>query len=168
MLAAVSVLSLLVPGCSSTDIPVEVGSDSNCNPLGLTVLETSAYHQAIRLFRIAGKATRADVDCRCDYIVHAAYTRSEETCLDTLAYVFNFGDREGFAVVSAHSVEDPIIAYSDEGYFDKEIPSVKENVIEPLRSYLGSIPIQPDRLQPPKQLPWIFSRWIFHSLRFKR
>jgi hypothetical protein len=50
-------------------------------------------------------------------------TESDEVQLpDTVAYVFNFGDDDGFAVVAADTrIETPILAYSGDGALDQNL-----------------------------------------------
>ena len=47
-------------------------------------------------------------------------TRSGSTINDTLIYVFNFSDSEGFALVSASLETEGLLAITEQGYFDPD------------------------------------------------
>lgn len=77
-------------------------------------------------------------------------TRSSSEMNDTLMYVFNFEDNQGFAVISANKNAEALLAVTEKGYYDPDIPSEVEGFnyyIEKAKEYLRSwplIPIDPD------------------------
>ncbi|MDD6473888.1 MAG: C10 family peptidase [Bacteroidales bacterium] len=65
----------------------------------------------------SGKERRT-IDASKTKIVRTAQTRSEREGSDTLLYVFNFDDNQGFAVVSANKATEGLIAITESGYYD--------------------------------------------------
>ncbi len=54
-----------------------------------------------------------------DYVVSELNkTRTNNMCNDTVAYIFNRGQHDGFVIVASDNRVKPILAYSDEGHFD--------------------------------------------------
>lgn len=88
----------------------------------------------------------------CEYIVAQKETRHSSEAPDTLAYIFNKSNKSGFAVISADSRTYPILAYSEDGYFNQNNPSIQENFITPLNTYVNSF----DMISPSN--PDIFDR----------
>lgn len=64
--------------------------------------------------------TRSTADLKRDYIVEDIVTRSGQAAKDTLAYVFNRGEEEGFVLVATDNRVYPLLAYSDTGHFEYE------------------------------------------------
>ena len=64
-------------------------------------------HQAGRALKVAKRA---------DKVMTAA---AATTAGDAAYYVFNIGDNQGFVIVSGDDRTNPILGYSDEGYFDE-------------------------------------------------
>lgn len=60
--------------------------------------------------------TRAMLDITLDYVVEQPISRAAMP--DTLAYIFNRGENEGFVVISADSRINPLLAFSEKGHFD--------------------------------------------------
>ena len=64
--------------------------------------------------------TRSTADLKRDYIVEDIVTRSGQAAKDTLAYVFNRGEEEGFVLIATDNRVYPLLAFSDTGYFEYE------------------------------------------------
>ena len=53
-------------------------------------------------------------------------TRTSSCADDTLMYVFNFEDNQGFAIVSANRNTEALIAVTEQGFYDPEVESDNE------------------------------------------
>ena len=56
-------------------------------------------------------------------VIQKDITRSSANTIDTLMYVFNFEDSLGFAIVAAPMCIDGLLAVTEEGYYDPDVPS---------------------------------------------
>ena len=75
-----------------------------------------------------------------------AKTRTSSEMNDTLMYVFNFENNQGFAIISANRNAEALIAVTEKGYYDPDIPSEVEGFnfyIEMAKEYLRLWPIDP-------------------------
>lgn len=98
------------------------------------ISEETAVSIAASAIEGLGK-TRSDISVpEVQYVLRSEKTRSSQLP-DTLAYVFNYPDNGGFAVISTDSRVEPLLAYSDEGRFDCESDFVKENILRPIEGY---------------------------------
>lgn len=57
---------------------------------------------------------------------------------DTIAYIINFADDNGFAVISASRTVYPVLAFSTDGRFDCSNEIAMENFIDRLEDYTSS------------------------------
>ncbi len=78
--------------------------------------------------------TRAMLDITLDYVVEQPISRA--TMPDTLAYIFNRGENEGFVVISADSRINPLLAFSEKGHFDNNNEVVNDVFISKLGAYI--------------------------------
>lgn len=71
--------------------------------------------------------TRSAESVQVDYVIdEKAATRSVGNANDTVAYIFNWGENDGFAIVAADDRVFPILAYSEKGKFENEKGSLPE------------------------------------------
>lgn len=68
--------------------------------------------------------TRSSAPLKMDYIVDKTLTRSGDMADDTVAYIINRGENEGFVIVSSDDRVFPILAHSDKGTFVHEKGSI--------------------------------------------
>lgn len=73
-------------------------------------------------------------DVRC--ILRKNQTRSYESTTDTLAYVINYVDDGGFAIMSADNRVYPLLAFSDNGNFIFENELVQVQFIDRIEGYI--------------------------------
>ena len=80
------------------------------------VSQVEALQCAARL--LGGSQTRSVADVRVDYVLdEQSATRGAAGGNDTVAYIFNWGDEDGFAIIAADNRVCPILAYSETGTF---------------------------------------------------
>lgn len=91
-------------------------------------VEKRSFQEALEVAQGApeifgGTTTRGELKqvtlANTQYIISEATTRSESP--DTLMYVFNYEDNQGFAVVSANKSTEPLIAVTEQGTYDENI-----------------------------------------------
>lgn len=84
---------------------------------------------AIGMLEDSKSSTRSTEKCRKinlsenKVIMRDAKTRGESGASDSLIYVFNFENNEGFALVSASKNTEGLLAVTEQGQCDPEIPS---------------------------------------------
>ena len=102
--------------------------------------ESKAMSIANKFFK---SSTRSSSSFSVDYVIENKYnpTRSGGLSRDTLAYILNRGDNEGFVVVASDNRVFPVLAYSETGTFSYEETMrdpVYANFISRLDGYLKS------------------------------
>ncbi len=75
-------------------------------------------------------------------VIQQAVTRNSNHILgiDTLFYIFNFNDNQGFAIIPANRSSDEIIAVIDSGFYNPEIPTNNpafEKYMQMARAYVA-------------------------------
>ena len=138
-------LSLFICSCTN-DIDTTV---ENCNVPNNHAPNTDGKFKIdeVKALSIANNffksSTRGSSDFVMDYVKSSEpnLTRGGDFVYDTLAYILNRGDGEGFIVVSSDNRVFPVLAYSETGTFsDKESMEdpVYANFISRLDGYLKS------------------------------
>lgn len=124
------ILALLSLCACSNDLDVAVEQQQSANAKQVS----SAEHRVDKLealeyanaFLEKGR-TRSNGDVRVDYVLdNAASTRAVGNGNDTVAYIFNWGENDGFAIVAADNRVYPVLAYSEKGMFSNEKGSVTD------------------------------------------
>lgn len=129
---------IFLAGCTQNDLEL-TGSkvDDNATSIARTIPIASAMKTSDTFL---GKydSTRSDNQPECIAILRDAQTRSSSTEPDTLAYIFNYPENEGFSIIAAKTNVFPILAYSDKGNFDMANESSKANFIDNIAAYIDS------------------------------
>lgn len=73
-----------------------------------------------------------------EYVCRQGSTRSGSASSDTIAYIINYSDEGGFAIVSADDRVFPILGYSHEGNFSLSNEIAFENFISNIGSYIDA------------------------------
>ena len=100
-------------------------------PAKHSLSEMRSYEEALQIAQNSisllnsGEATRASSIRKINLadfkaVMRDASTRSSEGSNDTLMYVFNFEDNQGFAIVSASKSTEGLLAVTEKGYYDPE------------------------------------------------
>lgn len=120
----------LLAGCSSdTYLDEPTASDTSqpgiCNSSRLTLGEAITRAEET----LGKKGTRSDGLVSVDYVLRSdteKLTRTTAELNDTLAFIINFPDETGFAIIAADKRVSNVLAYAPTGNFDKNVPIVKE------------------------------------------
>lgn len=87
---------------------------------------------AIGMLEDSKSTTRSGESCRKidlsdnKVIMRDAKTRGELDGSDSLIYVFNFENNEGFALVSASKLTEPLLAITEKGHYSPDTPTAIE------------------------------------------
>ena len=102
--------------------------------------EVRSYEEALTVAResislLSSKTTRnqssnREIDLTKTKAIVRPVTRSGSTVNDTVIYVFNFKDNNGFALVSASLATDGLLAVTEKGNYDPNQPSDIEGLNE--------------------------------------
>lgn len=133
-LSTLVVLSLA--GCNETDDLISIDMQGTTSPKrsqlrsyeeakfialqSISMLD-SDYDNSVTTRGVSSSRTLQDKDT---YVVcvDPSETRSSESFdNDTLMYVFNFENNQGFAIVSANPQIEPLLAITEEGYYDPSV-----------------------------------------------
>ncbi len=144
-------LSLLVLmsfiACTSEDETLEKKSQ---NKAIQNVSAIRSFDEALQIAQnsismLDGKeTTRAakprTIDMKANKVVKAKGTRATAD-KDTLMYVFNFEDNQGFTIVAAPQNVEPLIAVTEKGSYDPDVPSDIDgfnDFMENAKKYVGN------------------------------
>lgn len=131
------VMAFALVACMDSDalsIESEVGDGTEIKSCFIT--EGEAIRMANEVF--SKNYTRnsalivSDVQC----ILRKNQTRSYGLASDTLAYVINYEDDEGFAIMSADNRVYPLLAFNDKGNFNLANESVQVQFIDRIEGYI--------------------------------
>lgn len=128
---------------------------SSCSQMEMESVETKTQNQKeeislgqkaaseIALSAIQGidKTRSVNLEPEVTYLMRKDKTRSTTQSSDTLAYVFNYPDNGGFAIV-ANSIDiEPLVAYTDKGHLDCNDQFVQEMILDPLEDFVSGQPL---------------------------
>lgn len=118
------ILALLSLCACSNDLDVAVEQQQSTNAKQASSAEhrvdKSEALEYANAFLGKGR-TRSNGEVRVDYVLdNVASTRAVGSGNDTAAYIFNWGENDGFAIVAADDRVYPILAYSERGTFKNE------------------------------------------------
>lgn len=102
------------------------------------ITESDALDIADKIF----EKTRSVSDYTVEYVLNEGNITRSAYVPDTLAYIINFGNDNGFAVVASDNRVFPLLAYSDSGHFKYEKSyddPVYANFISLLGDYMATI-----------------------------
>ena len=171
-------------GCSNQEDPLE--SDTTIDYFeNKTVFQKRSFDEALKIAKqsvgaFALSETRANVPQKrislpdTKYIIKTSTRNVSEN--DTLMYVFNFENNQGFTVISANKATEPILAQTEMGTYDENIEvenpafgmymDIAEqyvlNTITPIDTTVSSLKefkIVKDTIETMRMAPKIALRW---------
>lgn len=143
--------TMILTGCTQTDDLFENESDNSlsenidCENLN----QVRAIKLAQRFFDDADLSRSGDrIPAKIDYVLRKHMSRAANS--DTIAYIINYADNQGFAIMlNSEKVQYPV-AFSESGSFINPNECVTENFVQNLESYVDNINItQPDSVVIP-------------------
>ncbi len=113
LLLSIVVCSMMASSCSTDEvlIPEATPDETGLSTIPDYNASDSRYASKEEIANVIGhnRNSRAASDCRID-IIKDGY--------DPVAYVVNYGEEEGWQIISARKDYYPVLAYNDEGYFN--------------------------------------------------
>lgn len=143
--------TVILTGCTQTDDLFEneqnnsLSENIDCENLN----QVRAIKLAQRFFDDADLSRSGDrVPAKIDYVLRKHMSRAANS--DTIAYIINYADNQGFAIMlNSEKVRYPV-AFSESGSFINPNECVTENFVQNLESYVDNIIItQPDSVVIP-------------------
>ena len=123
-------VAIIIVACSNekyiddirTQVPVKQVSNLRSYEEALQVAESSISMLDNSESTRSSSSRKIDANNSKVYL-NKSVTRSSSNTSDTLMYVFNFEDNEGFAIVAAPKDIKPLIAITEKGHYDPDEPS---------------------------------------------
>lgn len=148
-LISIFALAIIMASCSNQEL-------SDSEPQQLVNQQSSnirSYEEALQIAQASIQMVDGNVKTRATSSRKISFNDSK-VCLtgnntrsengnDTLMYVFNFENNQGFSVISANKNTDPLIAVTESGHYDPEVPSGNEGFdlyIEMAKKYIRYSP----------------------------
>lgn len=144
--AAAVAMTLGAASCSNQDMPDPVQNNNSDKALSEGALEAVAIANDF----LGRSQSRSGETPQVLYILNEAKSRSEASLPDTLAYVVNYPEQSGYAVVMNSDRPDRVLAFSETGNFDMDNEVINEYFTSRIGSFMatpygvgGTIPIGP-------------------------
>lgn len=137
------VMSFAVFSCTTNDFELDEGQTVFPKALNNDIHKISE-EDALDMVGNLFKKTRSVVNCpiEIEYVLNEGNKTRSTHVPDTLAYILNFGNDNGFAVIASDDRVFPLLAYSDNGHFKYEKSyndPVYVNFISLLDDYMAAI-----------------------------
>ena len=159
---------VMMTACTTNEAEFDLTSEQ---PAKQSLSDIRSYEEALQIAQNSisllnsGEATRSSSIRKINLadskvVMRNAGTRFSDGGSDTLMYVFNFEDNQGFAIVSASKSTEGLLAVTEKGYYDPEEGSNVESFnffMDKARDYVAKAP----KLRFPPDLPIIESRDSF-------
>lgn len=136
----IGIIPILIFSCSTENELIE----ENVNKISQNKTSSSSNTITIEnAKRIAAQIinfnTRGEEDPEVEFIKYNNISIRHKLLSDTLAYVIQYKDREGFAIIANDNRIDPILAYSNNSNIDIHNELIKSIFINKIELYLASI-----------------------------
>lgn len=124
---------LLLYGCVNNSIVDYMLEKSSTAPTKTVVGEFNAVMLANKILH----RTRSLNTVNIQYVIaQSKRTRVDNELNDTLAYIINYADSKGFAVIANDRRVYPILAFSEEGELSTDNKIVKQNFLDLIEPYM--------------------------------
>ncbi len=117
------------------DVYTDKSSESVTQKSPTHVSEYDAIQIANDVLASMSTRSNSDITPSVDYVLPSSATRSANVP-DTLAYVINYPENSGFAIISADYRAEPLLAYSDKGHIDVTDDFVRYTILKPTEEYI--------------------------------
>ena len=127
---------MIASGCSNIDEPLQKITKDTSSAISQKITVEEALHIA----NIAvGNITTRNISnemINTDYIISNEDKTRSNTKSDTLAYVINYPDNGGFAIIASTRNVYPILAFSHSGYFDTSQDAVSNEFTKHIEPFI--------------------------------
>lgn len=141
LLAIIAViLAVVVGACSSIEEPLAAGDEPEQTRAGdVTPVRTYSVAE-VRTFasRALNKKPLASLRATMTPVLATSKENLDKLLSDTVAYIVNYPDKGGFAVIANDSRVNPVLAYGDSVNFSMDNPVAKAAFLDRIEGYLAS------------------------------
>ncbi len=114
----IAIIAIIAVGCSNIqDIEHPNQNIEKCNKHLPSLSATEATEIAELILNKTRTRTIKNLKPTIEYVVNATSTTRSDSNVDTLAYVLNYPDDAGFAIIASSKNVYPILAFSPYGNF---------------------------------------------------
>lgn len=134
-----TMMLLLVSCGNDIDASFENYESVNKTELGHAVSEAQAIDLASSFWGLKeqSRSLTSEVSDVQYILKKPSLSRGTNSLPDTLAYIFNFTDEGGFAIIAADNRVNPVLAYSKDGNFTLDNKIASDNFIDRLNDYIS-------------------------------
>lgn len=120
-------------GCNAEPLQ----DSNNTIPVSHVISQSEAIEIANAMIQRIGLSRSSSGAPVCEPILRESQSRSAYLS-DTLAYILNYPDSSGFAIVVSDDRVNPLVAFSETGSFDSELVTTNDVVIDRLEDYVNA------------------------------
>lgn len=134
-------MALAVASCSDNGMPDVCMEDESGQilPDGHRIDPDKAAAIAGEVLSRSGKPMgRAALSPEISYVTSSPKSRGTDEANDTVAYIINYPDNGGFAIVSADNRVYPVLAFSHSGSFSLDNEIARTQFVDKIESYISS------------------------------
>lgn len=142
-------LPVLAAGCSQVDVIDEIsvsslndtteGYDNTVISQSRAIEMAEDFFDNIQISR-SGQRTPSEIE----YVLRQSMSRSGNDLPDTLAYIINYADNQGFAIIANSTKVKAPLAFSDTGNFSLAFEPTNENFIQRIEPYMSELNAKTD------------------------
>ncbi len=133
----IAIIAIIAVGCSNIqDIEHPNQNIEKCNKHLPSLSATEATEIAELILNKTRTRTIKNLKPTIEYVVNATSTTRSDSNVDTLAYVLNYPDDAGFAIIASSKNVYPILAFSPYGNFSFNNEGAINNFINNLNNYI--------------------------------
>ena len=132
-------VSALLLGCTDLEDVQENKINQQPLPLSSHVSKADALDIANKVLKKASNTRNSQEEPVFEYVLNENTTLTRYATLpDTLAYVINYPNNEGFVIVSSDKRVYPVLGFSNKGTFAFDNEIAKVNFIDRIGDYIGN------------------------------
>lgn len=138
-LMAVLVSGLMLSGCTNDidDLQQPDKIENDAAGIANKVSKADAMDIARKVLKKSPTRGGSQMLPTFEYVVEENFTRGG-TSADTLAYILNYPNNEGFVIISTDRRVYPVLGFANEGHFSFDNDNAKDNFIEKIGSYMDN------------------------------
>lgn len=135
---AVSILTLA--SCNSLEEPIQQSdAERQTRSIETSSLTLNQTDVLIKSAKILKKDTKSITKAKVEAVLAQKYINDPKLLSDTVAYIVNYSDNGGFAIIANDSRIEETLAYSETGNFTSDNPMAKAMFIDKIEDYLYSL-----------------------------
>lgn len=139
-LLTIIVMTTMLFSCASQEEPQKESDDLRTTRSAISDCHSLSKDEVlIKASAVLNKKAVVATQAKVQPVMAQKYLNSPMLLSDTIAYIVNYNDNAGFAVVANDSRVDEVLAYSDKGSFSYDNPIAKAMFLDKIEGYLHSL-----------------------------